>query len=232
MAFQYDGAWADYVVVPTEALVHLPDELPLERCAVIADAVATPYAALVSTAALRPAESVAIWGLGGLGTHAVQIARLCGAAPIIALDPRPAARERALRLGADHAVDPMAQDAHAQVRRLSGGGVDVALDGVGRSVTTRQANRCLAAGGRIVLMGMSAEHIDAGIEAGFAVTRHRMFGHLGYRKEHLEQLVRLVASGRLDLGESVSAQIPLSDISEGVRMLQSGAAPVRIVVRP
>lgn len=234
MAFQYDGAWAEQVVVPVAALVRLPASLDLVSSAVIADAVATPYAALLDTGQLRPAESVAIWGLGGLGTHAVQIARLAGAVPIIGVDPLPAARERALELGADHVLDPLAHDAHESVRQLTDGvGVDVALDGVGQAATTRQANRSLAPGGRLVLMGMTVDRVDVGIAAGLASTRHRVLGHLGYRRAHMEQIVRLVARGRLDLSRSVSAVLPLEDIAEGVRHLQDqDGAPVRILVSP
>lgn len=234
MAFQYDGAWAEYVVVPVTGLVAAPHGVPLEQAAVIADAVTTPYAALLDTGALRPAESVAIWGLGGLGTHAVQIARLAGAAPIIALDPLEFARDRAVALGADHALDPTAPGTHELVRELTDGlGVDLALDGVGLSASLRQANRSLAPGGRLVLMGMSAERVDLGVAAGFAVTRHRAYGHLGYRRRHLEQVSRLVTSGRLDLSGSVSDIVALDDIADGVRRLQDQRGElVRLVIRP
>src|SRR3954467_4131934 len=101
MGFSFDGAWAEYVVVPYGALPAVPDSVPIEQAAILADAVSTPYAALVDRANLRPGESLGVWGVGGLGVHAVKIGRLMGAAPIVAVDPLPAARERALRGGAD-----------------------------------------------------------------------------------------------------------------------------------
>ena len=87
MGFNFDGAWAQYVVVAGQTLTSIPDELPFEQAAVLADAVSTPYAALTERAGLRSGDSVGLWGIGGLGVHAVQIARLVGATPIIAVDP-------------------------------------------------------------------------------------------------------------------------------------------------
>ncbi|MCW2779011.1 MAG: alcohol dehydrogenase, partial [Frankiales bacterium] len=116
MGFNYDGAWAQYVLTSFGGMSSVPDDIPLERACVLADAVATPYAALTDRAQLQPGESIALWGIGGLGVHAVQTARLVGAAPIIAIDPSASARERALRLGADHALDPTAVDVVAEVK--------------------------------------------------------------------------------------------------------------------
>jgi D-arabinose 1-dehydrogenase-like Zn-dependent alcohol dehydrogenase len=124
MGFGYDGAWAEYVAVPGTALAEVPEHVPIEQAAILADAVATPYAALTDRGALRPGQSVGLWGIGGLGVHAVQIARMAGAAPIIAVDPSKAARVRALDRGADVALDPGGTDVVADVLRLSDGGLD------------------------------------------------------------------------------------------------------------
>ncbi|MFI1172006.1 zinc-binding dehydrogenase [Streptomyces melanogenes] len=234
MAFDYDGAWAEYVLVPVGALVRVPDSIPLERAAILADAVSTPYAAVIDTAAVRPAESVGVWGLGGIGTHALQAARLAGAAPVIGLDPLPAARERALELGADHTLDPTAEDVLDRIAELTGGrGLKVAIDAVGRAGTIAQANRALGHRGRLVLVGMSMDRVELGPLAAFTRDRHSVTGHLGYRKEHIEQLVDLVAAGRLDISRSISAELPLSEIAEGVRRLEHKEGnPIRIVIRP
>ncbi|MBN0048388.1 zinc-binding dehydrogenase [Streptomyces actuosus] len=234
MAFDFDGAWAEYVLVPVASMVRVPDTIPLERAAVLADAVSTPYAAVVDTAAVRPAETVGVWGLGGIGTHAVQTARMVGAAPVIALDPLPEARQRALELGADHAVDPTAVDALDQIARLTGGrGLDVAIDAVGRGVSITQAGRALGHRGRLVMVGMSQDRIELGPITPFARGKRTAIGHLGYRKEHIEQLVDLVSLGRMDISRSVSAQLPLENITEGVRRLeQHEGNPIRIVIRP
>ena len=234
MGFGFDGAWAEYVVVPWFALVAVPDEIPLEQAAILADAVSTPYAALVERAAVRPAESVGLWGIGGLGVHAVQIARMVGAAPIVALDPSPAARSRALEFGADFALDPGAEDVVQEVWRLTGGrGLDVALDLFGANRVLVQADQCIGRRGRVVIVGLSAEQIQLGPNALFGVMAHSLLGHLGYAKEHLIELVRLVSSGRLDVSRSISDVMPLSDVARGVERLESKEGdPIRLVVAP
>jgi threonine dehydrogenase-like Zn-dependent dehydrogenase len=205
MGVDYDGAWADMVRVPAAGLVRLPDAVPFEVGAILADCVATPYNAVVDVGAVRPGERVAIFGLGGLGTHAVQIARLAGASFVAAVDPRPAARERASSLGADLGVDPAAGRPSEQIRVATGGlGVDVAFDFVGANEVLKQAVASLAMDGRCVLVGVSGERIQLGPAVTFAYFRTRLLGVMGYRRRHLEQLVRLVESGRLDLGDDAA----------------------------
>src|SRR3954465_14352048 len=129
MGFGFDGAWAEYVVVPWQALPAVPDHVPIEQAAILADAVSTPYAGLTDRAGLRQGESIGLWGIGGLGVHAVMVARMVGAAPIVALDPSPVARQRALDRGADHALDPNSDGVEEKVWELTGGlGLDVAVD--------------------------------------------------------------------------------------------------------
>jgi len=234
MGFSYDGAWAEYVVVPAVALVPVPDTVPIEQAAICADAVSTPYAALLEKAQLRPAESIAIWGIGGLGVHAVKLARLMGAAPIIAIDPLEDARKRALAAGADAALDPTTDDLPTTIRELTGGrGVDVALDVVGSTAILAQAETCLARRGRLVMVGMSMEPTSLGPGALFSIQSQTLLGHLGYSKAHLDQLVRLVDSGRLDLSDSISDVVPLDDIVDAVdRLATKRGNPIRIVVKP
>jgi 2-desacetyl-2-hydroxyethyl bacteriochlorophyllide A dehydrogenase len=233
MGFHYDGAWAEKVMVPYYSIARIPDGVSFDHAAIACDAVATPYAALVERAALRAGEYVGIWGIGGLGTHAVQVARLLGAAFVGAVDPLPAARERALALGADVAVDP-ADDVVSAMRAGTGGrGLDVAADFIGRTAVTKQALPAMARGGRIVNVGQSFEQLEAGPILLFSVLGLSLLGHLGYRKAHLEQVLDLIDRGRLDLSASISDRLPLERVQEGVdRLASKEGAPVRIVVLP
>jgi D-arabinose 1-dehydrogenase-like Zn-dependent alcohol dehydrogenase len=234
MGFDYDGAWAEYIVVPFTSLTPIPDGLPFEQAAILADAVSTPYAGLLDTGRLRPGESVGLWGIGGLGVHAVQIARMAGAAPIIAVDPLESARERALERGADHALDPNADDVPARVRELTGGrGLDLAVDLVGANAVLAQASKCLGRHGRAVMVGLSPERILLGPGVGFGVASQSLLGHLGYHKRHLDQLVELVSRGRLDVSRSVTEVMPLEEVARGVeRLMKKEGNPIRLVVRP
>jgi 2-desacetyl-2-hydroxyethyl bacteriochlorophyllide A dehydrogenase len=234
MGFGYDGAWADYVVVPSFVLTEIPEWLPFEQAAILADAVSTPYAGLVTRAQLSPGESIGLWGIGGLGVHAVQIARLVGAGLVIAVDPVPAARERALAAGADHALDPAAPDLLLQLAALSGGrGLDVAVDLVGSNAVLAQAASALGRSGRVVMIGLSLDPIELGPGALFGFQSQSLLGHLGYRKQDLDTVVDLVSSKRLDVSASISGVLPLTDVAAGVEQLRSKQGnPVRLVVTP
>ncbi|WP_239154129.1 zinc-binding dehydrogenase [Amycolatopsis sp. FDAARGOS 1241] len=233
MAFDYDGAWAEYVVTPATTLVGVPEHVPLEQAAVLADAVSTPYGAL-DTVGLRVAESVGIWGLGGLGTHLVQLTRISGASPIVALDPLPAARERALGLGADFVLDPLDDATPERLAEITDGhGLDVAFDCVGRASSIAQADRALGHRGRLALVGMSPDKLTLGAEMNFVRGRHTVVGHLGYRMSHLVDLVELVARGRLDVSGSISAVLPLEEAADGVRRLREHEGnPIRVLLKP
>jgi D-arabinose 1-dehydrogenase-like Zn-dependent alcohol dehydrogenase len=230
----YDGAWAEYVAVPYGTLTAIPDQLPFEQAAILADAVATPYAGLVDRAALRPGEAVGLWGIGGLGVHAVQIARMVGAAPIIAVDPNPDARARALAVGADHALDPAAAAVDDEVlRRTDGQGLDLAVDLVGANAVLAEAAGCLGRSGRLLMIGLSLDPIQLGPGVVFGLASQSLLGHLGYAKRHLDELVELVSHGRLDVSGSISDTMPLEDVARGVRQLATKEGnPIRLVVTP
>lgn len=234
MGFHYDGAWAEYIKVPFYTLAPVPEGIAPEHAAILADAVATPYAALKDRAKLQTGESVGLWGIGGLGTHAVQLARMMGAAVVIAIDPLASARDRALKLGADAAIDPRSEDVAKRVYEITDGRrLDVAVDLVGGNAIISQAVSCLGRNGRAVMVGLSLEPLTLERSLLFGVQSHAVLGHLGYQKRHLDELVRLLASGRLDLSASISDVMPLTDVREGVRRLaEKDGDPVRLIVTP
>ncbi|WP_324788375.1 zinc-binding dehydrogenase [Streptomyces sp. H51] len=235
MGQNWDGAWAQYVVTPFQTLVEVPDGVPIEQAAICADAVATPFSGIVERGGLRPGERAGVWGVGGLGVHAVQIARLAGASLVVAVDPLDSARRRALEAGADHAFDPTATDVPEQVRRLTDGeGLDLTAELSGAGSALAQAVSCLGRYGRAVMIGMSPQpiHLTENTIL-FGYFNHSVLGHDGYTRRHLTQLMRLLAAGRLDLSRSVSEVLPLEEITRGVERLRTKAGdPVRLVVRP
>jgi threonine dehydrogenase-like Zn-dependent dehydrogenase len=234
MGFHYDGAWAEYVVVPYSSLSAIPDHLGFEQAAILADAVSTPYAGLTASGRLRPGETVGLWGIGGLGAHAVQIARMAGASLVVAVDTNEAARARALDLGADVALDPNAADVVREIRKLTGGlGLDLAVDLVGANAVLAEAAACIGRFGRVVMIGLSPEPIHLGAGVNFGTRSQSLIGHLGYEKRHLDELVTLVGSGRLDVSRSISDVLALEDVARGVERLASKEGnPIRLVVRP
>ncbi len=234
MAFAYDGAWAEYTVAVATGLTRVPDNVPLEQAAILADAVSTPFGAVVRTGKVAIGESVGVWGVGGVGTHIVLLARLVGAAPLIAVDVNPVVRDRAVELGADHAFDSRDPELKAKIAAVTNGrGLDVAFDAGGRKVTFEQALDCLTSGGRLVAVGMSADCPTVGPTSMFGLSRKQVLGHLGYRNADIGTLARLVSLGRLDLSRSISRIIPLEDIADAVDALErADGNPIRILVQP
>ncbi|MDG5804034.1 zinc-binding dehydrogenase [Streptomyces ossamyceticus] len=230
----YDGGWAQYVVAREDTLLAIPDDLPFDQAAIIPDAVSTPYAAIVETGAVRPAQAVGIWGAGGLGAHGIRLARMVGAAPIIAVDPLPTARERALAFGADFALDPTADGfAEAVAEATAGRGVDVAFDFAGVPAARAQAVAALGAGGVLVLAGLTPEPIVVGDSTGFCFLGNQIRGHYGSGFEHVEQLIGLTSAGRIDLAPSITAHVPLADAADAVHRLEKKIGdPIRFVLTP
>jgi D-arabinose 1-dehydrogenase-like Zn-dependent alcohol dehydrogenase len=234
MGVDYDGGWAEYVVAPADLLVPIPDSLPFEQAAIIPDAVSTPWAAIESTARVVAGESVAVWGVGGLGAHAVQLLRFGGAAPIIAVDPQRRARERALEFGADVALDPADPDFATKVLDATEGvGIAVGLDFAGVAQVRSQAVKSLAPGGRLVLVGISGGPLTIGNDTMFAYRRAQILGHYGSDHRHVAQLVGLIGLGRIDLSRSITGAYALADAARAVEALESKQEnPIRLILVP
>ncbi|MFE5495387.1 zinc-binding dehydrogenase [Streptomyces virginiae] len=229
-----DGGWAEYTVAAANALVPLPPGIPFEQACIIPDAVSTPWAAITSCANVRPAEAVAVWGVGGLGAHAVQLLRMVGACPIIAVDPLAAARERALRLGADTALDPADPEFDPLLRSAVGAkGIAAAFDFAGVPAAREQALSSLAEGGRLALVGLTDQPFTIKDNLWFCRFRQQVLGHYGSRPEDVVDLVRLVGMRRLDLTGSISGIYPLAEAAQAVDALERKEGnPIRLLLKP
>jgi D-arabinose 1-dehydrogenase-like Zn-dependent alcohol dehydrogenase len=234
MAFAYDGGWAEYTVAQAFGLTRVPDNVPLEQAAILADAVSTPFGAVVRTGKVGIGESVGVWGVGGVGTHIVQLARLVGAVPVIAVDIKPEVLERARELGADHAFDARDDRLAEKIADVTGGRkLDVAFDAVGLKSTFEQALDSVTVGGRLVAVGMSDESPCVGPTSMFGLTQKQVLGHLGYQNVDIATLATLVSTGRLDISRSISEIVPLEDVASGIEQLErQDGNPIRILVQP
>ncbi|MEW5626733.1 MULTISPECIES: zinc-binding dehydrogenase [Streptomyces] len=231
----YDGGWAEYALSAEDALVELPDTIPFDQGAIIPDAVSTPWGAITATGAVRPAEAVGVWGAGGLGVHAVQLLRAVGACPIVAVDPNPTARERALARGADLALDPADPALRERIGAATGGaGLAAAFDFAGVPAVRAQALSVLAPKGRLVLVGLTDQPLTVADGTRFSYLQQQILGHYGSDMPvALPQLLALVQGGRLDFSGSISGELPLARAAEAVERLESKAGdPIRLILRP
>jgi len=226
MGFDYDGGWAEYVVTKAQLVVRIPDSLPFEQAAIIPDAVSTPWAAITSTAKVRAGEKVAVFGLGGLGIHALQLLKIIGCS-VIAIDPREAAGANALARGADFAFAP--DDPELKQHRK----LHVAFDFAGVATVRKQALSMLGEQGRLIIVGIANEPIVIPSDMAFTYMRTQIMGHYGSEDHHVSELVELIASGRLDLSHSISEIMPLEKAAEALEKLANKVGnPIRIVLKP
>ncbi|MFD7713799.1 zinc-binding dehydrogenase [Streptomyces sp. NPDC059786] len=231
----YDGGWAEYALSAAHALTPLPDAIPFEQGAIIPDAVSTPWGAITTTGAVRPAEAVGVWGVGGLGVHAVQLLRTAGACPIVAVDPSPTARERALAAGADLVLDSADPELRARVGAVTGGaGLTAAFDFAGVPAVREQALKALAPKGRLVLVGLTNQPLTVQDGTRFSYLQQQILGHYGSDMPvALPQLLALINGGRLDFSGSISGVLPLSRAAEAVERLEKKEGnPIRLILRP
>ncbi|MGE0330243.1 MAG: NADPH:quinone oxidoreductase family protein [Ramlibacter sp.] len=150
------GGYAEEVAVKASALVHLPDDVPLDSAAVLAATYGTTWYALGDRAALQPGETLLVLGAaGGTGAAAIQLGKMLGAR-VIACASSPQKLALCRQLGADEVIDYQAQDLRQTVKELTGGrGVDVTYDPVGGSLT-EAALRSMAWGGRLLVIGFAS----------------------------------------------------------------------------
>ena len=227
LGFDYDGGWAEYLVIDAELVMTIPDSLPFEQAAIIPDAVTTPWAAISSTGKIQAGESVAVFGVGGLGIHAVQLLRIIGCGKIIAIDPREDARANALARGADLAFAP--DDPELKQHR----GLHAAFDFAGVTPVRKQALSLLGEQGRLIIVGIANEPIVIPNDMAFTYMRTQVMGHYGSEAHHVRELIEFVRQGKLDLSHSISEILPLLNASEAIEKLaQKIGNPIRIVLKP
>ncbi|GAA2717139.1 zinc-binding dehydrogenase [Actinoplanes palleronii] len=230
----YDGGWAQHAVATAGTVVPIPDTLSFEQACFIPDAVSTPWAAITATAGVQPARAVGVWGVGGLGAHAVQLLRMIGAAPIVAIDPLPSARERALQFGADLALDPEDPEFAGLVGEATGGtGLAYAFDFAGVAGVRVQAARSLARWGKLILVGLTDQPLTVPDGTRFSFLEQQIRGHYGSGPEHVLELLSLVALHRVEFSGSVSGTLPLAQAAEAVRQLDAKENnPIRLILMP
>lgn len=203
-----DGGYAEYIGIPERSLFHLPEEIPFDRGAIMMCSSATSYHA-IKKARLQPGEAVAVFGVGGLGMSAIQIATAMGAAQVFAVDINPSKLDFARQVGAIP-IDNCESDPVALIKdRTSGRGVDVALELIGLPVTIRQAIESIGVFGRVAMVGLSEELIEIDPYNELLMREAELIGVSDHLAKEIPALIELVRSGSIDLSTVISKSIPL-----------------------
>ncbi len=223
------GGFAEQIALPASCLLRLPDTVSSPIGAIASDAIATPLHALWTVGGLRAGETVVVIGAGGLGLHAVQLARLAGAACIVAVDPFEPARKAALAAGADAVLDPASEDDPARALRRLARGATLALECVGRSETVELGLSVLTTGGRLVVVGVGTARPSLPPLARFIGRELSVHGSFGSTPAEIETVFDLIERGRLDVSQSVQREVPLADAAS---IFSEPGTPARTVILP
>lgn len=225
--FTTDGGFAEYLRTNERALVVLPDDLQPVEIAPIADAGLAAYrAAKRATRRLRPGDTVAVIGIGGLGHIAIQVLHALSPATVIALDRSPAALDLARELQVEHLITASDQ-AVEEVRELSNGGVNAVLDFVGEHETPAQAIAMLAPGGTYYVVGYGGD-LNVPL-ADLLVRELSIVTNLVGSHSELEELITLAATQQVRLETST---YPLNEINQALDHLSHGELRGRAVITP
>ncbi|MFD5630080.1 Zn-dependent alcohol dehydrogenase [Streptomyces sp. NPDC127072] len=228
------AAFAEETVVPVGCVLPVPDGVPLIDAALLGCAVLTGYGAVHHSARVREGETVAVFGVGGVGLAAIQAARIAGASKIVAVDVSPAKESLAREAGATDYV--VASDTTPrEIRALTGKqGVDVAVECVGRAVTIRTAWESTRRGGRTTVVGIGGKDQQVSFNALEIFHWGRtlagcVFGNSDPARD-LPMLAEHVRAGRLDLGMLVTERIDLEGIPGAFENMVAGKGGRALVV--
>lgn len=225
-----DGAYAEYVLAPAKDALHLPPEIPLIEGAIIADATTTPYHAVVNRGRVQPGDAVVVFGCGGIGLNLVQIAAAVGG-QVVAVDVVDDKLGLACQFGATATVNPRkVERVDKELRRLTGGGADVAFEAIGNPVTQAQAFGSLRPGGRFVVVGFADKPMP--LDTGRVMFRElEVIGSLGCRAVDYPRVLELARQGKIRVAELVTARFALDDINAAFDTLRRGEG-IRSVIVP
>src|ERR1700690_1189340 len=231
-----NGCQAEFILVPNAQanLAQLPDGLSAEEVLMCPDIMSTGFAA-AERGNVRIGDSVAVFAQGPIGLCATAGARLSGASLVIGIDSVPKRLEMAKRMGADVVLDHTSQDVVAEIKRLTGGGVDVAIEALGQQATFENALRSIRPGGTLSSLGVYSGHltmpldaIAAGLADQTVVTTLCPGG-----KERMRRLMSVVRAKRFPLGELVTHSFRLDQIVQAYDLFShQGDGVMKVAIRP
>jgi len=228
------GAFAERMLVHENALVKIRQDMPLDRAALIGCGVTTGLGAALNTAKIRPGQTAAVIGCGGVGLSIIQGCRIAGAQRIVAVDTAEWKLDLAKTLGATDGILAGELDARKQVLELSGGGVDFAFEAIGTAATAKQAVGMVRLGGTAVFVGIVPVGTNVELHAAELVLRGKsilgcMMGENQFRLD-MPNYVELYLNGALKLDEMISARLPLEQVNEAFESMRKGTAARSVIV--
>ncbi|MBU3874889.1 alcohol dehydrogenase catalytic domain-containing protein [Faecalicatena sp. AGMB00832] len=225
----YDGAMADYVVVPADKLIPIPDSMSFEEGSMFEPT----SVALRGVKMLSDVKDkvVTVFGAGPIGLLALECLKSLGAKDVICIDLNEQRLEKALECGASYVINSGKEDPVAKVMEITGGkGADAGADCVGIAVSLNTSMKMVKNGGEIAMIGMATEHMD-GFEYKYAVAHEmKLKGSYCYVDE-LYEIPELITSGKIDLKKLITSVVPMNQVQKKMEELVSGkSTDVKIIL--
>jgi len=223
------GTFSQYGVIHQNSAVRVDDDLPLDKAVLVGCGVPTGWGSAVNTAEVRAGDTVAVYGVGGIGINAVQGARYAGAKHVVAIDPLENKRAKALELGATHAFASAAEAQEAITSLTRGQGADSAIVTVGLvdAQVVGEAFTAVGKGGIVVITGLN-KLLEPTIQLpGTILTLFRktvkgsLFGDCNPTTD-IPKILGLYQSGDLKLDEIITRTYTLEQVNEGYEDLLDG----------
>lgn len=216
----HPGGFQERIVVAEQCVLPVPPSVDMAKAATLPCGVGTAYHATVAQADVRPGQRIAVIGCGGVGVHAVQIAKIGGAA-VAVIDPSERARSLALDQGASVALNPLNDATPDQLREFAPQGLDAVIETSGAPGMTMLAAKSVRRGGRVVMVGYREDRPEEPFPQADVVLREiSMLGSRGKSRGELMRLIELLAAGVID--PVVSEVLPLTEINTIFDRLETG----------
>lgn len=226
------SSYAEYMLIHEHSLVKVRPDMPLDRAALIGCGVMTGVGAVFHTAKVRPGETVAVIGLGGIGLAAVNGAAIAGAGRIIAIDRVGSKLNLAKEFGATDVIDATAGDPVAQVKELTGGGVHYSFECVGMKQTAEDSFKMLARGGTATIIGMIPVGTKIELHGPDFLPERKIQGSaMGSNRFRVDmpRLVDFYLRGDLKLDQLISGRLPLGQINEAFKQMKTGEVARNVI---
>ncbi|MBX3038457.1 MAG: zinc-binding dehydrogenase [Anaerolineales bacterium] len=228
-----NGGYAEYISIPARNAIHLPDEIPFEQGATLMCASATAFHALKKSR-IKAGERVAIFGVGGLGQSAIQLAKAFGAIEVFAID----INQEKLNLAKEYGAIPVnAKEVNPvdEIKKLTNNkGVDVAIEMIGLSQTMKQAIQIAGVMGRVIIVGLSSQPIEVNTYTEILGNEVELIGSNDHHLAELPLLVDLARRKILDTSKIVTKTVLLDaeEINQVLDDLENFSSDVRTVIVP
>jgi alcohol dehydrogenase len=228
------AAFAEYAVVSEKALVKIDPSVRFDKAALFGCAVVTGVGSIFNTAAVKPGQSVAIIGLGGIGCCALLAAKACDASEIFAIDVNQSKLDFAKSLGVDKVVRADAPDVVETIRNMTGGGVDIAVEAAGAASALDLAYKITRRGGTTVVAGMPGPQAEVTLSHLSLAAEERVLrgSYMGSAvpSRDIPRYIQLFQDDKLPVDKLVTHYLSLDDINSGFERLAAGDALRQVVV--